>query len=70
MKGPDDKPPLETHCFSCGGELATTKAEKKRLGNIFSGRWQWHIDNRLLKLRERRRIGYRPPHTIPPGQAS
>ena len=43
MKGPDDKPPLETHCFSCGGELATTKAEKKRLGNIFSGRWQWHI---------------------------
>ena len=44
MKGPDDKPPLETHCFSCGGELATTKAEKKRLGGIFSRRWQWHID--------------------------
>ena len=43
MKGPEDKPNLETHCHVCGGELATTKAEKKRLGSIFSRRWQWHI---------------------------
>ena len=44
MKGPEDKPLFETHCYSCGGELITKKAEKKRLGGIFSRRWQWHID--------------------------
>ena len=43
MKGPDDKPLFETYCYSCGEELITKKAEKKRLGGIFSRRWQWHI---------------------------
>ena len=43
MKGPGCHPPVEAYCHSCGGELTTTKAEKKRLGNIFSRRWQWHI---------------------------
>ena len=43
MKGPGYDPPVEAYCHSCGGELTTTKAEKKRLGSIFSRRWQWHI---------------------------
>ena len=44
MKGPDDKPLFETYCYSCGEELITKKAGKKRLGGIFSRRWQWEID--------------------------
>ena len=44
MKGPDDIPPIEAHCYSCGGELTIKKAEKKLLRRFFSRRWQWHID--------------------------
>ncbi len=44
MKVPEDKLPIETHCHLCGAELTTKKARKKRLGGIFSGRWQWEID--------------------------
>ena len=44
MKGPDDIPPIEAHCYRCGGELTIKKAEKKLLRRFFSRRWQWHID--------------------------
>ena len=44
MEGPDDKPRIEANCYSCGGELTTTKANKKRSGSIFSRHWQWRID--------------------------
>ena len=44
MKGPEDQPLFETHCYICGGEMTTKKAEKKRVGGIFSRHWQWEID--------------------------
>ena len=44
MKGPDDIPPIEAHCYRCGGELTIKKAEKKLLRRFFSRRWQLHID--------------------------